>query len=797
MRHQKTHHVRVHVGGHGLTARYPVVEIRVALVQQRLQAVELFLGELVGVTVGEAAQQQIGFPGSPVPAAEFQAPTPGGEVSTICLVGHSVLSARSERIGYRTTPVRPQILYPVFASIESLPGIGAKTATLVERLAGPKVVDLLWHLPASIVDRRFMPRLVDAPAGRIATLTVRVEAHMPSPNRRTPYRVRCTDGTGSIDLVFFHARADWLNAALPVGATRVVSGRIEEFHGALQMPHPDHIVPPERLNEVAVVEPVYPMTAGLAPKTLWKAISAALDLAPDLPEWQDAAWLKRRGWPSWREALLSAHSPSSEAELEAHVPARLRLAYDELLANQLALDLIRRANRRLPGRALRGDGRLRRRASAALPFSLTPSQQSALAEIDADMASETRMLRLLQGDVGSGKTVVGLMAMLTAVEAGTQAALLAPTEILARQHYETIGPLAEAAGVRLGLLTGRDKGKARARLLESLAAGEIDIAVGTHALIQEDVVFKDLAMAVIDEQHRFGVHQRLQLTAKGRAVDVLVMTATPIPRTLQLMAYGDMDASRLTDKPPGRKPVDTRAVSADRLSEVIDAVERRLRDGAKIYWVCPLVEESESVDLAAATERYNVLRKRFGERVGLVHGKLKAAEKDAVMEAFADGGVDILVATTVIEVGVNVPAATVMVIEHAERFGLAQLHQLRGRIGRGDAASTCLLLYSPPLGETAKARLKTIRETDDGFVIAEEDLRLRGAGEVLGTRQSGLPTFRLADLSEHGELLAVARDDARLVLDSDPELATERGRALRILLYLFERDTAVRYLRSG
>ena len=699
---------------------------------------------------------------------------------------------------YRIRPVRPQILYPLFADVDQLPGIGPKSAKLVERLAGPRVIDLLWHLPSGIVDRRFAPAIRDAPAGQVATLTVHVDGHIAPPSRRAPYRVRCSDSSGSIDLVFFHANADWLNKMLPIGGTRVVSGRVEQFQGAPQMAHPDRIGSQAEFAEIATVEPVYPMTAGLAPKTLGKALAAALERVPEMPEWQDAAWRTRQGWPDWHEALTTAHAPGDEAALSSLATARARLAYDELLANQLALAMVRASMRRLPGRALSGDGSLTAKVEAALPFSLTGSQRLAMAEIAGDMASDTRMLRLLQGDVGSGKTVVALMAMLTAVEAGSQAAFLAPTEILARQHLETIAPLAEVAGIRVGVLTGRDKGKARAALLEELASGELSIVVGTHALIQQDVEFRDLALAVIDEQHRFGVHQRLQLSAKGGgAVDVLVMTATPIPRTLSLTAYGDMEVSRLVDKPPGRKPVDTRALPADRIEDVVAAISRKLDQGAKVYWVCPLVEESEHIDLAAATDRHAALKARFGDRVGLVHGRLKAAEKDAVMAAFAGDGIDVLVATTVIEVGVNVPSATVMVVEHSERFGLAQLHQLRGRIGRGDAESTCLLLYSPPLGETARSRIATLRETDDGFRIAEEDLRLRGAGEVLGTKQSGLPTFRVADLAVHGELLAAARDDAKLILEKDPELKGERGEALRVLLYLFERDAAVRLLRSG
>jgi ATP-dependent DNA helicase RecG len=546
------------------------------------------------------------------------------------------------------------------------------------------------------------------------------------------------------------------------------------------------------------VEPVYPMTAGLTPRIMGKAVTAAVERAPVLEEWIEPRFVAKQKWAPWREAMHRAHSPEEENDLLLTTPWRERLAYDELLANQLALALVRQHQRRQRGRSLSGDGTLRAKVIASLPFTLTNSQRQAIDEIAADMGSGLRMLRLLQGDVGSGKTIAALLAMLVAVEAGAQAALLAPTEILARQHFATIAPLAEAAGVPAALLTGRDKGKARDAILADLASGRIGIIVGTHALLQEDVDFKDLGLAVVDEQHRFGVHQRVILAEKGAAADMLVMTATPIPRTLMLTAYGDLDVSRLTEKPAGRKPVDTRAVPLGRMEEVVGAVSRAIDQGGQVYWVCPLVEESEQVDLANAEARYRDLEHRFGEkRVGLVHGRQRAAERDRTMAAFVAGETSVLVATTVIEVGVDVPNASVMVVEHAERFGLAQLHQLRGRIGRGARASTCLLLYLAPLGETAKARLKVLRETDDGFRIAEEDLRLRGAGELLGTRQSGLPAFRLADLTVHNELLKAARDDATLALERDPNLTGARGRALRILLYLFERDAVVRTLRSG
>ncbi len=693
--------------------------------------------------------------------------------------------------------MRPEILFPLFAPVTTLPGVGPRLGKLIARLAGDKVVSLCWHLPTGLIDRRHAPKLAEAPIGTIITLTLTVDAHLPPGNPRQPYKVRCRDETGFIHLVFFNARPDYLQKMLPPGELRAVSGRIERFGAELQMTHPDYILPLAELDSLQAVEPVYPLTAGLTPKVLGKAARAALDKAPNLPEWIDAEYLRRRGWQGWRNALAAAHRPEQQSDLSPEAPARQRLAFDELLANQLALALVRHRQRRQRGRATVGTGKLQHRALAALPFSLTGSQQTALAEIQADMASPSRMLRLLQGDVGSGKTIVALLAMLAAVEASRQAALLAPTEILARQHFATIEPLARAAGVSLALLTGRDKGTARDAVTDGLVDGNIALAVGTHALFQEEVAFRDLALAVIDEQHRFGVHQRLLLAAKGAATDVLVMTATPIPRTLTLTAYGDLDVSRLVDKPAGRQPIDTRAVPIDRLDEVIAAVDRAQRQGARIYWVCPLVAESEAVDLAAAESRHAHLRQRFGGRVGLVHGRMKTAAKDKVMAAFADGVVSILVATTVIEVGVDVPAATVMVIEHAERFGLAQLHQLRGRVGRGRQRSTCLLLYQAPLGETARARLEILRETDDGFRIAEEDLRLRGAGELLGTRQSGMPEFRLADLAVHGELLVAARDDARLIIDRDPELSGPRGSALRILLYLFERDAAVKTVRSG
>ena len=696
--------------------------------------------------------------------------------------------------------MRPEVLFPLFQSTDSLPGVGPRVATLIEKVAGKHVVDLCLHLPSGLIDRSYRPAVAHAEAGRIATLEVIVFEIRPGQGRR-PARVIAGDDTGEIDLVFFHARGDWLEKQLPVGETRVISGMIERFQGRPQMAHPDYIAPPGDEDALPAHEPVYPMTAGLQPKTLRKAIAGALAKAPDLPEWLDPALMRERGWASWRDSLIRAHAPAASADIEPNHPARLRLAYDELLANQLALALIRRRRTTGAGRAFALCEARMAACMDALPFRLTPGQLQALSEILGDMKSGRRMQRLLQGDVGSGKTVVAFMAAVAAAEGGAQTALMAPTDVLARQHGRTLAGLGQRLGLAVAVLTGRDKGKARQATLMALAAGEIDILIGTHALFQDDVTFRDLGLIVVDEQHRFGVDQRMALAAKGLAPHLLSMTATPIPRTLMLTAYGDMDHVAIPDKPPGRQPITTTVTPIARMADVIDGLERAMARGERAYWICPLVEESEVSDLAAAEDRAAMLAARFGAKVALAHGQMKPKERDAAMAAFAAGDATLLVATTVVEVGVDVPEATIIVIEHAERFGLAQLHQLRGRVGRGDKASFCLLLRADGVSETAKQRLLAISATADGFKIAEEDLRLRGAGEVLGTRQSGLPQFRIADLDAQADLVALARRDVDLILArgaaGDDILAGDRGLALRALLYLFERDAAARYARTG
>jgi ATP-dependent DNA helicase RecG len=699
--------------------------------------------------------------------------------------------------------MRPTILNPLFPDAASLPGVGPKTAKLLDRLLTDgshpaRALDLLFHLPFSTIDRRNRPKITEAPLDTVVTIEVKVAAHYPpGPRSKAPYKVLVEDETGDVLLVFFLANHHWIETSLPKGATRWVSGKLELWEGHRQIVHPDHVLDQEGIVKMLPVEPVYHSTEGLSQKTISKAVNAALANLPNLPEWQGKPVPDIPAALSFGLALRDIHRPATPQAIAPESPARLRLAFDELLASQVALALMRSRIKRARGRSSVGDGHIREKIAASLPFALTNSQRFALNEINADLAAPNRMLRLLQGDVGSGKTLVALFAMAAAVEAGRQAALMAPTELLARQHYQTLIKFGQAAGLRLALLTGRDTAAERATTLAGLADGSIDIVAGTHALFQDEVVFRDLGLAVIDEQHRFGVHQRLALGKKGKAADILVMTATPIPRTLVLTYFGDMDVSNLREKPGGRQPVETRAMPLERLDELLARLQRALSNGARVFWVCPLVEENEALDAAAAQDRFLNLQGVFGNKVGLVHGKMKGREKDGAMAAFAEGATQILVATTVIEVGVDVPQATIVVIEHAERFGLAQLHQLRGRVGRGAGKSSCLLLYRAPLGETAKARIAIMRETDDGFRIAEEDLRLRGEGDVLGTKQSGLPGFRLADLSAHGTLLAAARDEARQVVSENPGLEGPRGEALRLLLDIFERGEAIRLLRAG
>lgn len=696
-------------------------------------------------------------------------------------------------------------LQPLMAGLQTLNGVGGRVEELLAKLLArpfgpPRVADLLWHLPSGYVDRRLSPSLANVQPGSVATVRAVVKKYrMPAAGvAGAPLRVICEDDGGSLDIVFFHGDRRQVQRMLPLGEVRIFSGRVERYGERLQMAHPDYVLNEAQGAALPQVEPVYPLTLGVTQRLLRKLIDQALDRLPDLPEWLDDALLKERGWHGFGEALSLLHRPQSADDLALWPAARDRLAFDEVFSAQLALQLTRKRQRSLPGRSLLSAGRFANAIRATLPYSLTASQESALAEIKADMAKATPMLRMLQGDVGSGKTVVAALTLAEAVEAGAQAALMAPTDVLARQHLETLQPLFDAAKISVGYLSGREQGRARKKLLAALASGEIPVLAGTHALFQDDVQFHDLGLVVIDEQHRFGVGQRLALQekAKDAKADVLAMTATPIPRTLLMTVHGDIDVSRLTEKPAGRKPILTRVVPFERMDEMTSGLGRALSEGAQAYWVCPSVESGVRQEVAAAEERAAHLRQLFGERVGLVHGQMPGAEKDAAIRAFAEGDTRVLVATTVIEVGVNVPNATIMIIENAEMFGLAQLHQLRGRVGRGAKASSCILLYRGPLSETAKTRLDTMRQVDDGFVIAEEDLRLRGGGEFLGARQSGDPGFRLAPWPQAAELIEVANAQARYLLAQDSGLTSEKGHASRACLRIFDRAEAVKLVRA-
>ena len=680
--------------------------------------------------------------------------------------------------------MRPEILFPLYAPITTLKGVGARVAPLLEKLAGPIVRDVAFLRPHSVI-RRERATVAGAVEGAVQIFEVQIDAYKRPRSPQQPWRVETYDGTGVLSLVFFGSFGGQLEAKHPLGSRRLVSGKVERFGLNLQIAHPDYIVAPDREGDIPAFEAVYPATAGLPARTVRKFALEALGRAPDLPEWQDPAWLARERFPSWREALALMHAPQSEADLAPQTAHARRLAYDELLAHQLAMAQ-RKADRRAEPAAPIAPSPLADAVREDLPYRLTGAQERALADIRRDLAAGERMSRLVQGDVGSGKTVVAMLAMADVAGGGGQSALMAPTEILARQHFETLsGPLSQH-GITAVLLTGRDKGAARAEKLRALASGAAQVAVGTHALFQDDVGFQRLQLAVIDEQHRFGVAERQRLQAKGQAVHLIAMSATPIPRTLELTVYGDLDVSRIDEKPPGRTPVATRAVPTSRLDEIEARLREAIANGAQAFWICPLVSESELIDLKAAEKRAAELRAKIGPGVGLVHGKMTGPEKDAVMADFADGRISLLVATTVVEVGVNVPNATIMVIEQAERFGLAQLHQLRGRVGRGSRESACVLLDEPPLSETAQKRLDILRRTDDGFLIAERDLELRGGGDALGLRQSGFPAYVFVDPVAHKDLIATAGDDARLIIERDPELTSPRGQALRVLQELFD-----------
>jgi len=695
--------------------------------------------------------------------------------------------------------MRPKILDKLFKPIETTKGIGPRLKIKLKYLIGENIVDYLWHLPNNIIDRSYKPTVVSAENDRIVTIDITVSKHSPSRRRGLPYKITCIDETGEVDLIWFNARKQYLEDILPVGSNATISGKIETYKNRKQIIHPQHIVKNQEVDDFQDIEPVYRLTQGLSNKVIRNYIKKAINMVPDLPEWHDKELIKRMKWPTFSKSIKDCHNPQSTQDLDHQNISKQRLSYDELLANQLSLALIAKNFDAPRGQVINDKNQLVKELLNNLSFELTNSQKVSIDEISNDLCKPDRMIRLLQGDVGSGKTIVALAGLFHVAGSLKQGAMMAPTELLARQHYESIKDLCLKSNINVSILTGKTKQKDREKVLNDLKEGKIDIIIGTHALFQEKVIFNDLGLVIIDEQHRFGVHQRLSLTSKSKDYppDILIMSATPIPRTLELTAFGSMQVSRLLDKPKGRKPIKTIAKPIDKIDEVIDSIERLINIDEKTYWVCPLIEESEKIDLAAAEDRFHQLNLIYKDKVALVHGKMKIEDREKVMNEFKYGKKMILVATTVIEVGIDVPDATFMIIEHSERFGLSQLHQLRGRVGRSDKLSSCLLLYKSPLGENAKKRIETLRNTDDGFVIAEEDLILRGAGEILGVKQSGLPYFKIANLNIDRELLELAKNDANFIIDSDILGKTERGKNLEILLHLFNKEEALKYLEAG
>ncbi|MBC6403791.1 MAG: ATP-dependent DNA helicase RecG [Hyphomonadaceae bacterium] len=694
--------------------------------------------------------------------------------------------------------MRPNVLFPLFADVTTLDGVGPRVREALNRaFGGSRIKDLLFTPPSGLIDRSYRPHISGAKKGEICTFAVTVGRHSPPSARGRPYRIRVFDETGDMMLIFFHANQDYLERILPEGSRRLISGRADVYNTRLQITHPDYVLPPNQSDELPKYETQYALTAGLSQKVAHKTVMQALDRVPDMPEWLDPAMVTQQDWPKFGDAIRFVHQPDHPVDTKVDSPARQRLAYDEFLAKQLAMVLVRASTGKRRGRAMTADGTCVEDVLKAATFKPTGAQERAFNEILADLKSPCRMSRLVQGDVGAGKTFVAALACAYVAECGFQVAFMAPTEILARQHADTLKTFLDPAGLTVESLTGRDTGRAREALISGLAAGHIDVIAGTHALFQDKVQFADLGLAIIDEQHRFGVQDRLRLTHKGQSPDLLVMTATPIPRTLALTSYGDMDISKIGEKPAGRQPIKTRILPMTRLDNVVEAVGRAVKNGSQVYWVCPLVEDSEVIDLTSVEDRHRHLTAVFGDRVGLLHGRLSAREKTAVSEAFKVGQFDILIATTVIEVGVDAPNATIIIIEHAERFGLAQLHQLRGRVGRSHRASSCLLLYQGALSQNGRVRLEIMRESNDGFLIAEKDWELRGSGDLLGSRQSGLPKFSFADMDWHKSLLETAHRDARLLVEKDPQLKSARGKAARVLLYLFEQDYGVGLMQAG
>ena len=693
--------------------------------------------------------------------------------------------------------MRPEKIKSIYSSISELPGVGPKIENLFNRMGIFRNLHFLWHIPYNVIKRQKHLNIHEAEINSLVTLKIKVLRHKPSRFKRQPYKINCICGETPIDIVYFYARHPVMRATLPVGKEKYVSGKLEYFRNNFQITHPSHIIDAEQIKSLKDIEPVYSLTSGLSQRIVLKYLDKILNSLPKFDEWIEKKILKKYSFENWNKSINSIHNPKNSEDLINNNIFRRRLAYDELLAHQLAISIIRNSNQKKLGIFFNKKSNLTENFIKKLPFELTKSQNKAWDEIKEDLMSRDQMVRLLQGDVGSGKTIIALLSMLLAVESGYQASIMVPTSILANQHFQNISELLKHSSIKIILLTGKDKGKNRLEKIKIIENGEANIIIGTHALIQDDINFKSIGIVVVDEQHRFGVFQRMAFTYKGVRPSVLVMSATPIPRTLSLAAYGDMDETRITEKPIGRLPIITTSLKFINEFKLIKRLKEKIKTGEKTYWICPLVEESEELDLKAATTRYNNLNKIFKKQVLLVHGRLHEKEKEEIMEKFKNENYKILVATTVIEVGIDIKDATTIIIEHAERFGLAQLHQLRGRVGRNNLQSYCILLHKDSIGDNAKRRINKMKATNDGFEIAEEDLNIRGPGEILGKKQSGIPSFKLADLTYDADLLKDAREAATEIINTNPKLNNNHGNNLKELLYLFERDVAIKTLQAG
>ena len=696
--------------------------------------------------------------------------------------------------------IRPQFLFPLFGSLENLKGIGSKTVLNLKKIGIYKPLDFLYSFPTNLKTRVFANTVSDLNVNKVVIIKIKIIKHN-FKYFKGPLNIEVTDGLKKINLIFFNAKNDWIKKNFPIEQERIISGKLEKYKNQFQIIHPDYIEKIFDIDKIPVIEPIYSLTKGISQKVFLNSVNQILQLISEEIsncEWINKKRLKEMNWTDFKNSLKKIHNPKTNEDISLNSNYRLRLAYDELLSHQLSLVIARSFSKKNTKKRKKIGYKFSTLMKKRLPFSLTNSQEKCIAEIQSDLSRDERMYRLIQGDVGSGKTLVAFFSMLFVAENSGQAVLMVPTDILAKQHYNNFQEYTKDIEVNSVLLTGKMKTNEKKQVLEAIKLGQADIIIGTHSLFQKGVIFENLELVIIDEQHKFGVQQRHDLIQKGENLDILVMTATPIPRTLELANYGDMDISRILDKPMNRQKIDTSIISEKKIEILISRILEICKKGTQSYWVCPLIEEGDKSELVAIEQRFSSLNKMLpGIKIDILHGKMSEEQKNKIMTSFKNGNIQILLATTVIEVGIDVPNATIIVIEGAERFGLAQLHQLRGRVGRGKKQSNCILIYSKNIGRLGKERLEVLRKFDNGFDIAEEDLKMRGGGNPIGQQQSGIPKFRIANLDFDKELLSYANQDANEIIKNNKYLKGEHGKNLRVLLHLMNKDNSLKLLESG